>query len=170
MEKETSNQTASLTEERANRLKAVEITIDSLKQYITLSTVAIAGLLAFFNGNGKYGTKWLFVTAVVGFILCSITSIFTINTFINKVHNHNIDARILGLRKLNFTAIAFFLIAVSACAAFFFSSQNALTNTNTDNSKIIIQEKSIDIGKDVKNKIIIKIDSLRKVRTILINQ
>lgn len=167
--KETSEPTPTKEEERANRLKAVDITIDSLKQYITLSTVAIAGLLAFFNGNGKEGTKWMFVSAVVGFMLCAITSIFTINTFINKVHYHTIDARLSGLRKLNFTAIILFLIGVIMSASFFFSSINTVPLKNTDDSKIIIQEKNIEIGKDVKTKIIIKTDSLLKQRTITIN-
>ena len=157
-------------DERANRLKAVDITIDSLKQYITLSTVAIAGLLALYNGNGKDGMKWLFVSAVVGFILCAIASIFTINTFINKVHNNNIDTRLPSLRFLNFLAIFLFLVGVIAGAGFFFSSQGTeiIPTSNTDGSKIIIQEKSIEIGKDAKAKVSIKTDSLTK--TILINQ
>ena len=169
-EPKTTEQPLSKTDERANRLKAVDITIDSLKQYITLSTVAIAGLLAFFNGNGKEGSKWMFVAAVVGFMLCAITSIFTINTFINKVHNHTIDVRLSGLRKLNFTAIILFLLGVFMSASFFFSSIETLPVNNTYDSKIIIQEKSIEIGKDVKTKVVIKTDSLLKERMIIINE
>jgi hypothetical protein len=156
--------------ERANRLKAVDITIDSLKQYITLSTVAIAGLLAFFNGNGKEGTKWLFVIAVLGFILCAIASIWTINTFINKVHNHIIDVRHPLLRKSNFSAIILFLIGVGFSAAFFFSSQKTTQVINPVDSKIVIQDKSVVIGEAVKTKVVIKTDSLTKIKTILINQ
>lgn len=154
-------------EERANRLKAIDITIDSLKQYITLSTVAIAGLLAYYNGNGKNGIMWLFVIAVIGFILCAIASIFTINTFINKVHNHTIDVRHTGLRRLNFFAIVLFLLGVLLSAAFFFSSYKELVMINSDNSKIIINDKTIEIGQDVKTKVIISTDPLTK--TIKIN-
>lgn len=156
-------------EERANRLKAIDITIDSLKQYITLSTVAIGGLLAYYNGNGKDGIKLLFSISVVGFILCAITSIFTINTFINKVHNHTIDVRLIGLRRLNFTAIFLFLLSVFMSAAFFFTSYSDKVVTDSKDSKIIINEKFIEIGKDVKTKVIIKTDSLTKVRFIQIN-
>jgi len=156
------------TEENANRRKAMEITIDSLKLYITLSTVAIAGLLAFFNGNGKDGSKTLFFIAVIGFILCAIASVYTINTFINKVHNGNIDIRLPILRILNFIAIVFFVIGVVFCVLFFFSSKGVAT-TNND-SKIIIQGDRIEMGKDVKNKITITNDSLTKTKMIIINQ
>ena len=166
----TAGQPVRPEDERANRLKAVDITIDSLKQYITLSTVSIAGLLAFYNGNGRDGIKGLFVSAVIGFILCAIASIFTINTFINKVHHNNIDTRLPSLRRLNFAAISLFLIGVIAGACFFFSSQGTITIPNSDDSKIIIQEKSIEIGNNVKAKVSIKTDSFAKANTILINQ
>jgi dipeptide/tripeptide permease len=156
-------------EERANRLKAVDITIDSLKQYIALSTVSIAGLLAFFNGNGKDGIKWIFVLAVVGFMLCAIVSIFTINTFINKVHNHTINVRHTGLRIPNFIAIILFLIGVLASAGFFFSVQNNDKHQDYIESKIIIENSKIEIGKDVKTKVIIFTDSVKNYKRIEVN-
>ena len=84
------------------------------------------------------------------------------------MHKHRIDARLSGLRTLNFAAIILFLIGVCSGATFFFSSKGNLNVTNTEDSKIILQEKSIEIGKDAKTKVTIKIDSIRK--TILINQ
>jgi hypothetical protein len=108
--------------ERASHIKALDITIDSLKQYITLSTVSIGGLLAYYNSSGNGGSPVLFITSVAAFVICTIVSVFTINTFINKVNTNIIDITARLHRFPNFIAISSFFIGL-VCGALFFLLQ-----------------------------------------------
>jgi hypothetical protein len=156
-------------QERENRFKAIELNIESLKQYITLSTVSIAGLLAYYSSTKESDTTFLFISIGL-FVICAIISIFNINLFINKVHKNKIDVRAGDARKANFIAIGFFLLAIVSATFFFFNSNHTQNNSSMENSTIKLNDYNIEIGKDVKTKVEIRTDTTKNHIEILINK
>jgi hypothetical protein len=153
--------------ERLDKIKAIDITIDSLKQYISLSTISIAGLIAFYNGNGKNGIPFYFVFALICFVFCALASVITINMFISMVNEHEYNVRKGRVRTCNWIAIISFFIGITSGGVFFHSSFGL--NYENPHSEILIKPNKIRIGKDVKTNIQIKTDSAFKVSTIIIN-
>jgi len=163
------NENCTEVQQRENRLKAIELNIESLKQYITLSTVAIAGMFVYYSASGKASTPFLFI-AIGLFALCAIVSVYNINLFINKVNKNEIDVRAVDARKANFFAIILFVLAIVSTTIFFSSTGDNTKNIQTEDSKIILRNQNIEIGKDVKTKVTIKTDSIGNQFEIHINK
>lgn len=156
-------------QERENRFKAIELNVESLKQYITLSTVAIAGLLAYYSATKESSTLFLFISIGL-FASCAMISVYNINLFINKVNRNEINVRAIDARKTNFFAIGLFLLAILSAVLFFFNTKMDRSKKGNSESKIILKNQNIEIGKDIKSKVSIKTDSTGNQIEVLINQ
>jgi hypothetical protein len=155
---------------RLNRVKSIDITIDSLKQYILLSTVSIAGLIAFYNGNGKNGNSVLFTISVVAFLLCAISSVWNINTFINELHFSSTNVRKKELRRYNWIAISLFVVSVISSSIFIADALRTQRSDVNTSAKIIIknQNTTVEIDGGVKASVVVECDSITKQNQILI--
>ena len=153
-----------------NNKKAVDINVESLKLYITLSTVSIAGLLTFYSKLIGPTYTALFYSAIILFLLCSILSILIVNHFIIQANNGAYDVRTLWSRIPNFIAIFFFLAAVVSGSIF-------ITNNSVKEEKhivpnqsgVVIENNKIIIGSDFKNKVLIESDTLKNINRIYVN-
>jgi hypothetical protein len=158
--------------QRLNRIKAIDITIDSLKQYITLSTVSIAGLIAFYNGLGKEHSTPLFIKAVICFVACTVCSVITINLFINKVHVNVTNVRNWAVRIPNFLAIAAFFGGITFAALFFFKKPNSKSIQINNQSTVVIDFDSVKgtLEKEMRTKVKIDVDTLTHHKTLTIDK
>ena len=153
-----------------HKSKAVDINIESLKLYITLSTVAVAGILTFYSSLNNVESKGLFGLSIFLFILCGVLSVVIVNHFIIQANNDAYNVRSLLSRALNFIAI--FLFAGGIVTGSIFVGKNI--NGNGENLKsthgqIIIQKDKIIVGENNKMKVIIVQDSLSSKKEIYIN-
>jgi hypothetical protein len=156
-------------QERENRFKAIELNVESLKQYITLSTVSIAGLLAYYSSTDETSSLFLFISIGL-FSACAIVSVYNINLFINKVNKNEINVRVADARKANFLAIGLFVLAIISASIFFFNSKKKSGDVPNEHSNIILKNQNIVIGKDVKTKVYIRTDSTGNKVEITINK
>jgi hypothetical protein len=149
-----------------NKLKAIELTIESLKQYITLSTLAIGGLLTYYSLN-QDTSKTLLLVSVSSFGVCTLVSVYNINLFINKLDRNEIEVRASDARTINFIAILLFITGI-VLSFFYFKSSDEIQMLN-QNGQLIITNSEIKIGKEFKNKVSIEKDSIKGVTKILVN-
>ncbi len=157
---------------RLNRLKSIDITIDSLKQYIALSTVSIVALFAFYNGNGKNGNQIWFLISITAFMLCAIFSVWNMNIFINKLHFNKINVRENYVRRNNWIPIFFFLAGIISSGIFLFGTLLNGEKYKADDSRILLkfEKSSIEIGKGVKAKIKIENDTMYQESIVTIDK
>jgi len=132
---------------RENKKKSLDLTVDSLKLYITLSTVAIAGLLGLFKLSDTPRNIGLLWVSIGCFLACAITSVIIINMFINSVYDDNYDTREKLFRIANFLAIALFLLGIFAAIIYIMSNRNNSPKKN-DRIQLMIGEKSIELPRD----------------------
>ncbi len=153
--------------------KAVDINVESLKLYITISTIAIGGLLTFFRIISSTPKNIsLFYWAMILLLLSAISSILVVNHFIIQAHENEFNVRTSWSRILNWGAIIFFFSGISLGGIFV--ANNASESTPLDLKSIIpdgivIQKNVITIGKDVRTEVIIKTDSISNSKVIFIN-
>jgi cytochrome c biogenesis protein CcdA len=155
-----------MDQDMQNKMKAIELNVESLKQYITLSTFAIAGLLTYYSINTDSSLALLL--AAVGFFgACTIVSVYNINLFINKLDRGEVNVRSKDARIASFVAIILFLAGVSFSLVFI---NSVLYSTGKiEDSQLIISKDGIVIGKDYKSKIKIEHDSTSGVSRVQIN-
>lgn len=153
----------------SNKQKAIDINIESLKLYLTLSTISIGGLMAFFTS--KYGGfRYSFIISIGFFFICAVSSIYSINTFINKVDRNEINVRARDSVRSNFVAIFSFIIAIVFAAIYFYNSQKKITNEKEVLQGIVVTKDTLKIGRDVKTKAIIELDTLGRFKSVKVNQ
>jgi hypothetical protein len=150
-----------------NRKKSLELTVDSLKLYITLSTVSIAGLLGLYNLSDTPRNINLLWFSIISFLACAITSVININMFINSVYDDNYDIRKNLFRKVNLLAIILFALAIAAAVAYIFSNQNKGVKKN-DHVQLTIGDKSIELPPDSAT-VAYKLDSGLNILSLQIN-
>lgn len=144
----------------SNRIKSIEIVIESLKLYIALATLLFGGLLTLigFNFNSKFA--WTGTVALILFLLAIIMSVLTVNSLINKVYRNDDEAI---KRKdsifLNFLSIILLLSGMIFGSVFILNKQeNKLSPIDIDN--VLIEGDKITIPSDIKQKVKIVRDSL----------
>lgn len=150
--------------------KAVDINVESLKLYITLSTVSIAGLLTFFSKLSDPNYNFLFYLSISLFLSCAIACIIIVNHFIIQANNDAYNVRTPLSRTLNFIAIILFAVAVATGGAFITrNSEKKQNNIAEKQTGFTIENNKIHISSDVKLKIIIETDTLKNIGKIYIN-
>lgn len=153
-----------------HKLKAVEINIESLKLYITLSTVAVAGILTFYSSLNNAESKGLFCWSIILFILCGVLSVVIVNHFIIQANNDAYDVRTTLSRALNFIAIFLFVGGIFTGSMFIGKNiNNKSKHIGNTNGQIIIENNKITIGENNKMKLIVIQDSLSSNKEIYIN-
>lgn len=153
-----------------NKKKAVDINVESLKLYITLSTISIAGLLTFFSKLTDPIKVNTFYLAILLFLLCSIDCIIIINHFIIQANNSVYNVRSGLSRIANFIAIIFFLGAVIMSGIFITNNSEKKGSMRNENSAYFkIENHKIYIGNNFKQKVKIEIDTLNQIENIHIN-
>jgi len=153
-----------------NKKKAVDINVESLKLYITLSTVSIAGLLTFFSKLTDPNCNLLFYLSISLFLSCAIDCIIIVNHFIIQANNDAYNVRTPLSRVLNFIAIILFAVALATGGAFITrNSEKKQSKIAEKQSGFTIENNKIHISSDVKMKIVIETDTLKNIGKIYIN-
>lgn len=153
-----------------NKIKAVDINVESLKLYITLSTVAVAGILTFYSSLTHANSKSFFVWSIILFLLCAVLSVVIVNHFIIQAHNDEYNVRTALSRVLNFAAIFIFIGGIVTGSIFVGHNINGNSPTpTTTNGMIIIDNNKITIGENNTMKLTIIQDSLNSNKEIYIN-
>lgn len=150
--------------------KAVDINVESLKLYITLSTVSIAGLLTYYSKLTDPINSNVFYWSILLFLLCAVDSIIIVNHFIIQANNDAYNVRTPLSRIANFIAIFLFIGAVITGGLFITKNSGKKQETTTIKSPgLTIENNKIYISSDVKMKIIIETDTLKNIGKIYIN-
>lgn len=141
--------------------KALDILLESLKLYITISTIFIAGLISLY-ASSKVHNFSLYVS-IAGFILCALISVYNYNYYIREVNNDTFDIEANHPKWVNRSAILFFLVGLGFGVTFVF--KNDLKRTSSE-LQIIINSDTLSINKTNMERVILKTDSLNKINEI----
>jgi hypothetical protein len=152
---------------RENQQKSLDLTVDSLKLYITLSTVAIAALLGLYKLSDEPRNVGLLWLSIVCLLACAITSVININMFINSVYDDNYNTRAPGVRAANFLAIVFFVLGIGSAIIYIMSNRNNSPKKN-DHIQLMIGEKFIDLPRD-SAAVEYKVDTSLHIQSLQIN-
>lgn len=150
--------------------KAVDINVESVKLYLTLSTILIAGLLTFYSRLQQPDWVFLFGSSLILFLLCAISSIMIVNHFIFQANNDKYDVRSKRSISLNWIAIILFFLGLVSGGFFITVNSNPKkADQQSKESGIVIKNNEIRIFSDIKTKVIIENDTIKHVQKVLIN-
>lgn len=155
-----------------NNTKALDLLVESLKLYVTISTVAIAGLLAYWSGGKSSSQFSLLAVALAAFLLCAVASVWNINHFVAKIYDDKADIYGKEPRVINSIAIGAFVVGLIFAALFLALKDSASPGPSTGASRanaVEIRGNSVTIGEDVRTKIKIKKNTQGQVESISIN-
>ena len=153
---------------RIGKVKAIEVNVESLKLYLTLSTFLIGGLLAY-NSSLKTGFPFSLIVSLSLFLITAICSIVSLNCYIYKLDRGELNVKAKDARKFNIIAILSFLIGLIFTGVFFFTMESNQPDTEMSSEKIIEIDKSIIIKGETNSKINIEKDSLNNIIRVEIN-
>lgn len=154
-----------------NQTKAVAILVESLKLYVTLSTISIAGLLALYSGSAGSGYTWLLFVSLGLFFLCAGLSIANVNHLVDSVNKNLPDIYHPTARHLNFAAIFSFSAALVFGVVFLILSKPQTSQFNTYPTQgLIIEQNRILISDSFKARVTILRDSVGSIKKIQINE
>ena len=128
-------------QEKDNRRKAIDLTVETLKLYISFSTLAIAGLLGVFNSSDNSDVVFSLWFSVLCFFLCALLSILIINVFIAEVCDGIWNVRSRHVLWFNRIAICLFFVAL------FFAIQYIIYNGKQKTAKFVSRSTSSDTTK-----------------------
>lgn len=146
--------------------KSLDLTIDSLKLYVTLSTFAFGGLLVILNAQKQPVETWTCYISLACFVLCCIVSVFTINGFINKVYEGEMNPMENSMRAQNGFAIGLFALGM-IFGTIFISVQNSKKD-NGPTSVIKVNNGVLEIKGNISTEYEIQTDSVNRTKTIVI--
>jgi len=146
--------------------KSLELTIDSLKLYITIATFSFGGLLAIYNTIKNPDHTWLFYFSLVLFVSSIIMSMYIINTFINEVYLQSFDIKKKPLPKLNFMSIG--LLVLGFVSAIVFIVWQPATKPPVA-SNLVIENGIIKASGSLASKFSVQIDSVNKTKSFILD-
>ena len=154
-----------------SQIKAISILVESMKLYVTLSTISIAGLLTFFTKNGDKKYSFLFFIALALFFSAAVTSIININYFVTRVFKGDNNIFTKTAKRINISAIIFFFFGIFISAFYLYFNINYTTPSSKTSIDfgIILENHKISIANDVKAKVIITKDLNGNIIKININ-
>ncbi|MBN2571136.1 MAG: hypothetical protein JXA68_03330 [Ignavibacteriales bacterium] len=153
---------------RIGKVKAIEVNVESLKLYLTLSTFLIGGLLAY-NSSLKTGFPFPLIVSLSLFLITAICSIISLNCYIYKLDRGELNVKAKDARKFNIIAILSFLVGLIFTGVFFFTMESNQPETEMSSEKIIEIDKNIIIKGETSSKINIEKDSLNNIIRVEIN-
>ncbi|TLX72616.1 hypothetical protein E9993_17420 [Labilibacter sediminis] len=153
---------------RIGKVKAIEVNIESLKLYLTLSTFLIGGLLAY-NSSIQTGFSVTLIISLSLFLITAICSIISLNCYIYKLDRGELDVKAKDARKFNVIAILSFLTGIIFTGIFFFTIEPKESISDTDSEQVIEIDERIIIKGETSSKITIQKDSLDKIIKVEIN-
>lgn len=145
--------------------KSLELTIDSLKLYITIATFSFGGLLALYNTLKDPGLRILFYFSLAFFLLSVIMSMYVINTFINEVYNKSMDIKMKPLPAQNFAAIGLLVAGFVTGIAFIICQPPPHRSAS---STLVIENGLIKASGSMASKFTINTDTLKKTKTFIL--
>jgi hypothetical protein len=86
----------------ACKSKAMEMMVESLKMYVTLSTLFFAGLLAYYSRVRPTNSLYLLAIALFFLLMCAIISVINLNHLISKTCKADLNINAIGARTINF--------------------------------------------------------------------
>lgn len=148
------------------RKKSFDLTIDSLKLYITLATFAFAGMLAFFNATKNPVCPEFFYISIFSFFLCAVVAVIIINMFIVRTFKQDMDPMKAGVRLANGLAIVLFG-AGFVFAAFFILAQPPRKEEPTA-TKVVIEQDQLRLSVGWNAEYTLEVDSVHKTKTLVL--
>ena len=155
-----------------HKIKATDYLIESLKLMVTISMLFIGGIVAYsgyvdFNLNTKF-----FYISISLLILSSLSSVFNINSIINKIYGGNEEAiRVTEVRVINAVSIISLLLGISFGIYSILDSDRHLNDMSiSSNKSTVISDSKIIIGSAELPSIKIDKTEEGKIKSIEINK
>jgi amino acid transporter len=150
------------------KIKAIEVNVESLKLYLTLSTFLIGGLLAY-NSSLKTGFSVSLIISLCLFLITAISSITSLNCYIYKLDRGELNVKVKDARLFNIIAILSFIVGLIFTIIFFFSPNNQIDSSSVNVKQEILIDNNISIIGETKSDIIIEKDSIGNILKVEIN-
>lgn len=153
---------------RIGKVKAIEVNVESLKLYLTLSTFMIGGLLAY-NSSLKAGFSTTLIISLFLFLVTAICSVVSLNCYIYKLDRGELDVKAKDARIFNAIGILSFILGLIFTGFFFFTLESNESNSNNNSEKVIMIDENIIIKGETHSNITIEKDSLDRIIKVEIN-
>lgn len=129
-----------------DKLKATDILVESIKLLVTIATIFFGGLLAYGSNVSTPIRVWSYHTALILFVVCSVSSVVNINTLIGKIYRSEADAIKRGDVKFVNIISMLSLLGGTFFGAIFLLSQQPSTQKSSNSTQTVISESQITVG------------------------
>jgi len=153
----------------ADKVKATDYLLESIKLIVTLATIFFGGLLAYAPNATSHAYEWAFNWALISFAISAVLGVVSINSIINKTFRsdekaiQHIEVKLLNV--LSVVSLAFGM----GFGATFLSDQTPAAKKQTTENQTSISESEITVNGEVKSNIEIQKNDAGKITHVKIS-